>query len=141
MEPTTQDAIGLQLQRDTVMDLELDHGQERPILLRRLLGEGPCRQLGICPIPPDFLLSVVIPVYNEEQYIRAVVERVQAVPLPKEVIIINDCSTVTCFEHIKIGSGCAISWNTNILDTNAHELTVEGVAEFRKSIGLDSPPD
>jgi glycosyltransferase involved in cell wall biosynthesis len=93
MEPTTQDAIGLQLQRDTVMDLELDHGQERPILLRRLLGEGPCRQLGICPIPPDFLLSVVIPVYTEEQYIRAVVERVQAVPLPKEVIIINDCST------------------------------------------------
>lgn len=39
---------------------------------------------------------------------------------------INDCSTLTCFENIKIGSGCAISWNTNILDTNIHELTVEG---------------
>jgi acetyltransferase-like isoleucine patch superfamily enzyme len=44
---------------------------------------------------------------------------------------INDCSTVTCFEHIKIGSGCAISWNTNILDTNAHELTVEGIPRPR----------
>ena len=39
---------------------------------------------------------------------------------------INDCSTVTCFEHIKIGSGCSISWNTNILDTNIHELVVQG---------------
>jgi acetyltransferase-like isoleucine patch superfamily enzyme len=39
---------------------------------------------------------------------------------------INDCSTVTCFEHIKIGSGCSISWNINILDTNVHELVVEG---------------
>ena len=39
---------------------------------------------------------------------------------------VNDCSTVTCFQHITIGSGCAISWNTNILDTNAHELAIGG---------------
>ena len=38
---------------------------------------------------------------------------------------INDCSTVNCYEHIKIGSGCAISWNVNILDGNVHELIVE----------------
>lgn len=39
---------------------------------------------------------------------------------------VNDCSTVTCFQQITIGSGCAISWNTNILDTNAHELSIGG---------------
>lgn len=39
---------------------------------------------------------------------------------------INDCSTVTCFEHIKIGSGCSISWNTTILDSNIHELVIAG---------------
>lgn len=39
---------------------------------------------------------------------------------------INDCSTVTCFEHIKIGAGCSISWYTNILDTNVHELVISG---------------
>jgi acetyltransferase-like isoleucine patch superfamily enzyme len=39
---------------------------------------------------------------------------------------INDCSTLTCFEHIKIGSGCSISWYTNILDANIHELVVAG---------------
>jgi glycosyltransferase involved in cell wall biosynthesis len=74
-------------------ELEMQPGEQRWQFLRRLLGEGPCRQLGICPTPPGFLLSVVIPVYNEEQFIRLVVERVQAVPLPKEIIIVNDCST------------------------------------------------
>lgn len=39
---------------------------------------------------------------------------------------INDCSTLTCFEHVRIGSGCSISWHTNILDTNIHELVVAG---------------
>ena len=36
-------------------------------LLQRLLGEGPCRQLGIYPIPEGFKLSVAMPVYNEKQ--------------------------------------------------------------------------
>ena len=32
---------------------------ERAHFLQRLLGEGPCRQLGICSIPEGFLLSEV----------------------------------------------------------------------------------
>jgi len=39
---------------------------------------------------------------------------------------VNDCSTITCFKSIEIGSHCSISWNTNILDTNIHELAVDG---------------
>ncbi len=66
---------------------------ERVLLLRKLLGEGPCRQLGIYPIPDGFKLSVVIPVYNEERWITEVVRRVQAVPIPKEIVIVEDCST------------------------------------------------
>ena len=66
---------------------------ERVQLLRKLLGEGPCRQLGIYPIPEGFKLSVVIPVYNEERWITEVVRRVQAVPIPKEIVIVEDCST------------------------------------------------
>jgi tetrahydrodipicolinate N-acetyltransferase len=38
-------------------------------------------------------------------------------------------STVTCFGHIRIGTGCAISWNTNILDGNGHDLTVDGMVK------------
>ena len=66
---------------------------EREALLRRLLGEPACRQLGIYPIPEGFKLSVVIPVYNEERWIREVVRRVRAVPIPKEIVIVEDCST------------------------------------------------
>jgi glycosyltransferase involved in cell wall biosynthesis len=61
-------------------------------LLQRLLGEPACRQLGLYPIPEEFLLSVVIPVYNEERWIRELVRRVQAVPIPKELILVDDCS-------------------------------------------------
>src|SRR5262245_35873461 len=61
--------------------------------LHSLLGEPACRQLGIYPIPTDFKLSVVIPVFNEIQWIREIVRRVQEVPIPKELILIDDCST------------------------------------------------
>jgi glycosyltransferase involved in cell wall biosynthesis len=67
--------------------------EERVALLQQLLGEPACRQLGIYPIPPGFKLSVVIPVYNEERWIREVVRRVQAVPINKELVIVEDCST------------------------------------------------
>src|SRR5436309_11743233 len=61
---------------------------ERVEFLQRLLGEGACRQLGIFPIPEGFKLSVVIPVYNEQDWIRELVRRVEAVPIPKEIIIV-----------------------------------------------------
>src|SRR5437868_14140896 len=66
---------------------------ERIERLHRLLGEPACRQLGVYPIPEGFKLSVVIPVYNEERWIREVVRRVQAVAVAKEVIVVDDFST------------------------------------------------
>ena len=44
---------------------------------------------------------------------------------------INFNSTVICYDHIIIGSNCAISWNTNMFDGNAHELVVDEVARPR----------
>ena len=38
-------------------------------------------------------LSVLVPVYNEVATVRTLLERVRAVPLPKEVIVVDDCST------------------------------------------------
>src|SRR5205085_7964826 len=58
-----------------------------------MLGEAVCRQLGLMPVHEGFRLSVVIPVYNEQQWIRELIRRVQAVPLPKEIILVDDCST------------------------------------------------
>jgi glycosyltransferase involved in cell wall biosynthesis len=65
----------------------------RAALLQQLLGEAACRQIGIYPIPPGFKLSVVIPVYNEERWLAELVRRVQAVEIPKELVLVNDCST------------------------------------------------
>jgi hypothetical protein len=41
----------------------------------------------------DYLLSIVIPVYNEEATIARVVSRVAALPLNTELVIVDDCST------------------------------------------------
>jgi glycosyltransferase involved in cell wall biosynthesis len=81
---------------DTAPDLLLrppETPQERLALLRRLLGEQACRQLGVYPLPAGFRLSIVIPVYNEERWLAEVVRRVRAVDIPKEIILVDDCST------------------------------------------------
>jgi len=78
---------------DGVFDHLPESPAERVTLLQRLLGEQACRQLGIYPLPKGFKLSVVIPVYNEKQWIRELVRRVQAVPIPKEIVLVDDCST------------------------------------------------
>ena len=44
-------------------------------------------------LPPNFKLSVVIPVYNEARTIQQVLARVAALPVPKEIIVVDDCST------------------------------------------------
>jgi glycosyltransferase involved in cell wall biosynthesis len=44
-------------------------------------------------VPAGFKISVVMPVYNERQWLREIVRRVQAVPIPKEIIVVDDRST------------------------------------------------
>jgi glycosyltransferase involved in cell wall biosynthesis len=40
----------------------------------------------------EFRLSVLVPVYNEVATVRTLLERVMAVPLPKQIIVVDDCS-------------------------------------------------
>jgi len=60
--------------------------------IRRAIGVAGCRQLGFYVIPADFVLSVVIPVYNEEKTLKNIVDQVKAVPIRKEIILVDDCS-------------------------------------------------
>jgi glycosyltransferase involved in cell wall biosynthesis len=49
-------------------------------------------------------LSVIIAAYNEERTIRAIVERILAVPLDIEIVAVNDCSrdgTATVLEQLR----------------------------------------
>jgi glycosyltransferase involved in cell wall biosynthesis len=57
------------------------------------LGEAFCRKLGVYRIPDGFTLSVVIPVYNEKATIEEILRRVRAVPINKQIIVVDDCST------------------------------------------------
>jgi glycosyltransferase involved in cell wall biosynthesis len=61
--------------------------------LIKVLGEPFCRKLGICPIPKDLVLSVVIPVFNEKKTIEEILRRVRAVPITKQIVVVDDCST------------------------------------------------
>ena len=36
---------------------------------------------------------VVIPVYNEQETVRQIIARVKALPVPTEIIVVDDCST------------------------------------------------
>jgi len=44
-------------------------------------------------IPRNFKLSIVIPVYNEAATVQKVLARVAALPIPKEIIVVDDAST------------------------------------------------
>jgi glycosyltransferase involved in cell wall biosynthesis len=49
---------------------------------------------GRTPIDPATLvLSVLIPVYNERATIETIIDQVELVPLQKEIICVDDCST------------------------------------------------
>ncbi len=78
---------------ESLVDQIAAYPEKREKLLRNLLGEQVCWQLGIFPIPDDLKISVVIPVYNEKQWVGELVRRVKEVPLPKEIILVDDCST------------------------------------------------
>src|SRR5262245_2595057 len=45
------------------------------------------------PLPASPRLSVVMPVYNERATIDEIIERVLAVRLPIELIVVDDCSS------------------------------------------------
>ncbi len=70
-------------------------------------------------------LSVIVPVYNEKATLRAVIDQLHAVPLPMEIIAVNDRSTdgsdaildelkeqglvdVLIHQPVNRGKGCAI---------------------------------
>lgn len=61
--------------------------------LEELLGAPTCRALGLYRIPEDFVLSVVVPVYNEIKTVEEVIRRIRAVPVRTEIICVDDGST------------------------------------------------
>jgi len=44
-------------------------------------------------VPVPLTLSVIVPVFNERLTVRKLLDRVRAVPVPKEIIVVDDGST------------------------------------------------
>ncbi|MFG0332769.1 MAG: glycosyltransferase family 2 protein [Maioricimonas sp. JB049] len=90
--------------------------------LRAILGEGGCRQLGIYAIPDDFLLSVVVPVFNERNTLLEILDRIRAVPIRKEIVLVDDCSSDGTRDLLKEYE--SREWNdpNNTLSIHYHEV-------------------
>jgi glycosyltransferase involved in cell wall biosynthesis len=62
--------------------------------LDAILGGRGARPRGRTPIPPQNVrLSVLVPVYNERATIEQIVESIRLVPVAKEIVCVDDCST------------------------------------------------
>ncbi len=60
--------------------------------MHAFLGEDVCRKLAIFPLPNEFRLSVIVPVYNEQQTVGLVVQRLRRTGIPMQIILIDDGS-------------------------------------------------
>ena len=58
-----------------------------------VLGDEALAQIGGFRLPVGFRLSIVVPVYNEAEHLEEILRRVAAVPVPKEIIVVDDAST------------------------------------------------
>ena len=102
IEPAADDADSTETTDMEAMDQnsspESNTDQQRPFSpewyaqLKSTLGEVACQQLGFYAIPDDLTLSVVIPVYNEEATLEAILARVCAVPIRKGIVLVDDYS-------------------------------------------------
>lgn len=85
-------AQNVDLATDSLLSPPPQDDSSRRNWLIRVLGEPIARNLAIYPIPEDLVLTVVIPVYNEMRTLDDIVRQVRAVPIRKQIILVDDCS-------------------------------------------------
>ena len=57
------------------------------------MGVNVCRKLGIYHLPDDFVLSVVVPIFNEVNTIEEVLSRIRHSGIPVEIVVVDDGSS------------------------------------------------
>ena len=60
--------------------------------MHALMGASVCRSLAIYNLPTGFVLSVIVPVFNESGTIEGVVDRLRQTGMPMQVILVDDGS-------------------------------------------------
>ena len=61
--------------------------------MESLLGKSVCRKMGIYPLPDGFVLTVIVPVYNEAKTVSSVVDRLCETGMPMQIVMVDDGST------------------------------------------------
>lgn len=61
--------------------------------MNTLLGTSVCRKLAIFALPPQFQLSVIVPVFNESATVSSVVDRLRDTGMPMQIILVDDGSS------------------------------------------------
>ena len=69
--------------------------------MQRELGKDACIKLSIFELPESFVLSVVVPVFNESGTVAAVVQRLRETGLPLQIILVDDGSQDGTLEAMK----------------------------------------
>ncbi len=60
---------------------------------RAWLGDPICQRLGIFALPPTFVLSVIVPVFNEVRTIDELIARLRSTGIPMQIILVDDASS------------------------------------------------
>ncbi|MGB7347407.1 MAG: glycosyltransferase family 2 protein [Pirellulaceae bacterium] len=60
--------------------------------MHELLGASVCRKMGIYPLPDGFVLTVIVPVFNESGTLRSVVDRLIDTGMPMQIVLVDDGS-------------------------------------------------
>ena len=77
----------------SLLNLDARDRSQTMRLLQQMLTPAVCRRLGLYSIPDSFLLSVIVPIYNEVNTVRQVIATIREVPVPTEIILVDDGST------------------------------------------------
>ena len=67
-----------------------------------LLGKAVCRRLAIYRLPPGFVLTVLVPIYNEQATVGDVVDRLRNTGLPLQIVLVDDGSDDGTSEAIDV---------------------------------------
>ena len=59
---------------------------------RRILGDAIVRRMAIYALPEPFLLTVIVPIFNEVKTVESIVERLHATGLPMQILLVDDGS-------------------------------------------------
>lgn len=74
---------------------------------QKILGDGIVRRLAIYALPRPFLLTVIVPVFNEVTTVDAIIVRLNETGLPMQIIVVDDGSSDGTADRLAVLAGQA----------------------------------